>query len=80
MDAALGNSPCPWLVTIIVEDIKIFLDDYPHVSLYWVNRLANIVTHENVHWICNVIKSGSGSISEVPPSVEVVCYHEQLLI
>ena len=42
VDAVLGNSIYPWLVTTIVEYIKIFVDDYPHVSLYWVDRLANI--------------------------------------
>ena len=33
VDAILGFSCCPWSVSAIVEDIKLFLEDFPHVSV-----------------------------------------------
>ena len=80
MDAVLGYAKCPWMVNAIVEDIKLFLEEYSHVSLFWVSRLANMVAHESAQWVFNVTRSGSRSISEVPPSVEVICNHEQILV
>ena len=49
MDAVLGYIECPWSINAIVEDIKLFLDDYPNVSLYWISRLVNMVVYESVH-------------------------------
>ena len=67
-------------VNAITEDIKIFLDNYPRVSFYWVNRLGNMVAHKSAHWVFNVIRSGSSPISKIPPTIENLCNHEQLLI
>ena len=33
VDASLGYATCPWMVNAVVEDIKLFLEDYPHISL-----------------------------------------------
>ena len=55
VDTMLGFSSCPWFISTTVEDIKLFLEDYPHVSFIWINRLANMAAHESVHWLFNVI-------------------------
>ena len=68
------------VLVALVEDIKVFLEDFPHVSLLWVSRLCNLVAHESAQWVFNVIRSGSGFVSEVPSIVEVVCNHEQPFI
>ena len=49
----------------IVEDIKLFLDDFPYVSLVWISRLSNMVAHECASWVFEVIRSGSGFVSEL---------------
>ena len=36
IDTVLGYSTCSWAINATVEDIKIFLDDYPYISLYWI--------------------------------------------
>ena len=49
VDVILSFCSCPWSMSIIVEDIKLFLENYPYVSLVWISRLCNIATHENAH-------------------------------
>ena len=80
IDATLGYATCPWMVNAIVEDIKLSLEDYLHVSLCWVSWLANMTVHESIQWVFNVLRCGSDSISKVPSSIEVICNHEQVLI
>ena len=75
MDPILGYNSCPWvvvvimedvklflkgLVIVIVQDVKLFLEDHPHVSVYWISRLDNMVTYKSVQWIYNVIMSDLG--------------------
>ena len=47
VDAILGYATCPWTVNATIEDIKLFLEDYPHVSLCWVNRLGKYMKVPN---------------------------------
>ena len=61
---------------VTMEDIKLFLEDYPHVSLVWIRRLDNMVIHESAHKTFNVIRSGLMSFFKVTPFVEVVCNYE----
>ena len=47
VDVILGFTSCPWSIfVVVVEDIKLFLDDFPHVSIFWISRLGNRATHE----------------------------------
>ena len=48
MDVVLGFSSCPWCISTIVKDIKLFLEDCPHVSLAWIS-IANMATHKSAH-------------------------------
>ena len=73
----MGFSCCPWSVSAIIEDVKLFVEDFPHVSVFWISRLGNLAAHESTQWVFNVIRSGSVSVSEVPPTINVICTHEQ---
>ena len=79
VDAIMGYVSCPWNVSAKVEDVKLFLEDFPHVSVPWISRLGNLVAHESAQWMYNVIRSGSSSISKVPSTVDVICIHERSL-
>lgn len=76
VDAILGYVLPPWSVVVLVKDVKLFLEDFPNVSLLWISRLCNLAVHESARWVFNVIRSGSGSVFEVPSTVKVVCNHE----
>ena len=63
-------------MSTIVNDIRLFLEDYPHVFVFWISHLGNMVAHESAYWVFNVIRSGSRLVSKISPSIEVVCNHE----
>ena len=58
IDAILRYSNYPWSMFTLVEDIKLLLGDFPHVSILWINCLGNIIAYESAQCVYNVIKSG----------------------
>ena len=48
-NAILGFASCLWSIFALIEDIKLFLKDFPNVSIVWINRLGNMTIHESVH-------------------------------
>ena len=76
VNAILGFSSCLWFALAPVEDIKLFLEDYSHVFLFWISHLSNMSTHESVYWVFNVIRSDLVLIFEIPPSIKMICNHK----
>ena len=80
VNTILGFNSCLQVVFTIVEDIKLFLEDYPHEFVVWINHLDNIIAYESVYWVFNVIRSGLRLVFKISPSIEVVYNHEQHII
>ena len=80
VDAILGFNAYPWAVFVIVDDIKLFLEDYAHIFVAWISHLSDMTAHKSTHQVYSVFRSDIGSVFEIPPTVEKVCTHEQLFM
>ena len=49
VDVVLGYSSCPWSITSLVENIKLYLEDFPYVYILWINHLGNMAAYERTH-------------------------------
>ena len=80
IDVVLGSASCLWSMFALLEDIKLFLEDFPHVSIIWINYLENMTAHESVYQLFNIIRSDLGFVFEVSFLVEVVYNYEEIII
>ena len=70
----LQTIDAPLNISSLIEDSQVILNRNSSISISYIDCDCNEAVITCPNWVFDVIGSGSGSILEVPPAVQKVCF------